>query len=322
MILVTGASGLLGQHLVHTLTGQGHAVRVLIRNASQATFPPDVVTYLGDVLDMATLEPALQDVDTVVHAAALVSFNPRRRNEIYAVNVEGTRNVVNASLQQGVKSLVHISSVAALGRKQGSPIREADPWTGMFANDYARSKYLAELEVFRGGEEGLTVSLVNPAVILSGQPLHRSSGSLLDYAWKERLFYTSGHLNYVDIRDVADAVQRLIVSPQAGERFTLCGGNTSYLAFFQAVAQRWNKRPPSIRIPGPAVHMFGLAEELRGLLTGREPQVTRQSAAMTVRDFRYDCSKVIQQLGVRFHALEDTLDWCCARYAQDVSRNK
>ncbi len=322
MILVTGASGLLGQHLVHTITGEGHAVRVLIRNTSHVMFPPGIDIQEGDVLDIASLEPALRDIDTVVHAAARVSFNPRRRAEIYAVNVEGTRNVVNASLQQGVRNLIHISSVAALGRKQGSPISEADPWTGMFATDYAQSKYLAELEVFRGGEEGLTVSLVNPAVILSGQPLHRSSGSLLDYAWKERLFYTSGHLNYVDVRDVADGVMRLINLPKPGERFTLCGGNIPYADFFRAVAQRWNKRAPSIRIPGPAVYAFGLAEELRGLLTGREPQVTRQSAAMTVRDFRYDCSKAIQQLGVRFHALEDTLDWCCARYAQDVSRNK
>lgn len=322
MILVTGASGLLGQHLVHTLTGQGHAVRVLIRNTSQALFPTGIDLQEGDVLDIASLEPALRDIDTVVHAAALVSFNPQRRAEIYAVNVEGTRNVVNASLQQGVKTLVHISSVAALGRKQNAPISEADPWTGMFATDYARSKYLAELEVFRGGEEGLTVSLVNPAVILSGQPLHRSSGSLLDYAWKQRLFYTSGHLNYVDVRDVADAVLRLINLPQPGERFTLCGGNIPYADFFRAVAQRWNKRAPSIRIPGPTVYAFGLAEELRGLLTGQEPQVTRQSAAMTVRNFRYDCSKAVRQLGVHFHPLEETLDWCCARYAQDVSRNK
>lgn len=322
MILVTGASGLLGQHLVETLTDQGHAVSVLVRSSSAVTFPSGVVVHEGDVLDIHSVGEALRGADTVIHAAGLVSFNPRRRDEIYAVNVEGTRNIVNACLQRGVKTVVHISSVAALGRKEGSPIIESDPWTGLYANDYAQSKYLAELEVFRGGEEGLTVSLVNPAVILSGQPLHRSSGSLMDYAWKERRFYTMGRLNYVDIRDVAEAVLRLLERPQPGERFTLCGGNISYLDFFKAVAQRWNKRAPSVRLPDPVVRVFGIAEEVRGLLTGREPMVTRYSAAMTTRRFQYDTSKATNILGLHFRQLKETLDWCCTRYAQDVSGNK
>ena len=322
MILVTGASGLLGQHLVETLTRQGHVVRVLVRSSSSVSFPSGVKVYGGDVLDIHSISEALQDADAVIHAAGLVSFNPLRRDEIYAVNVDGTRNVVNACLQRGVKKVVHISSVAALGRKEGSPISESDPWTGMYANDYAQSKYLAELEMFRGGEEGLTVSLVNPAVILSGQPLHRSSGSLMDYAWKERRFYTTGRLNYVDIRDVSEAVVRLIDNPQPGERFTLCSGNISYLEFFKAVAQRWNKRAPAVRIPDSVVKVFGIAEELRGLLTGREPLVTRHSAAMTTRHFRYDTTKAVTRLGLHFRTLDETLDWCCARYAQDVSGNK
>jgi nucleoside-diphosphate-sugar epimerase len=322
MILVTGASGLLGQHLVETLTRQVHSIRVLVRKSSHVSFPSGVEIHEGDVLDIHSLGESLQGAETVIHAAGLVSFNPRRRDEIYAVNVEGTRNVVNACLQRGVKTVVHISSVAALGRKEGSPISETDPWTGIYANDYAQSKYLAELEMFRGGEEGLTVSLVNPAVILSGQPLHRSSGSLMDYAWKERRFYTLGRLNYVDIRDVAEAVLRLLEKPQPGERFTLCGGNISYLEFFNAVAQRWNKRAPSVRIPDAVVKLFGIAEELRGLVTGREPLVTRHSAAMTTRQFKYDTSKATSGLGLHFRSLDETLDWCCTRYAQDVSGNK
>jgi nucleoside-diphosphate-sugar epimerase len=322
MILVTGASGLLGQHLVETLTRQVHSIRVLVRKSSHVSFPSGVEIHEGDVLDIHSLGEALQGAETVIHAAGLVSFNPRRRDEIYAVNVEGTRNVVNACLQRGVKTVVHISSVAALGRKEGSPISETDPWTGIYANDYAQSKYLAELEMFRGGEEGLTVSLVNPAVILSGQPLHRSSGSLMDYAWKERRFYTLGRLNYVDIRDVAEAVLRLLEKPQPGERFTLCGGNISYLEFFNAVAQRWNKRAPSVYIPDAVVKLFGIAEGLRGLVTGREPLVTRHSAAMTTRQFKYDTSKATSGLGLHFRSLDETLDWCCARYAQDVSGNK
>lgn len=321
MIAVTGASGLLGQHLVERLVADGHAVTAIVRN-NNTRFPNSVAVRNSEVLDLPGLFESLAGASTVIHAAGLVSFNPSRREEIFAVNVEGTRNIVNACLKVGVPSLIQISSVSALGRKPGVVVTEEDPWTGMYVNDYARSKYLAELEAFRGCEEGLTVSVVNPSVILSGNPLHRSSGSLFDYAWKEKPFYTSGMLNYVDIRDVADAVLHLLATPRPGERFTLSGGTIAYQDFFAKVAGRWGKRPPHIKIPAWLVKTFGVAEEIRGLLTGREPLVTRHSAAMTIRRFQYDTTKAREKLGMKFRSLEDTLDWCCAAYARDVSGNK
>lgn len=320
-IAVTGASGLLGQHLVNRLSEENHEVTAVVRKDSPA-FPASVTVREADVLDSFDLTTALKGSEIVIHAAGLVSFNPRRKEEIFAVNVEGTRNLVNVCLREGIHTVIHISSVAALGRKPDTAITEKEPWNGLFANDYARSKYLAELEVFRGGEEGLLVSAVNPSVILTGQPLHRSSASLLDYVWKERAFYTDGLLNYVDIRDVADAVLALTQSPKPGERFILNGGSISYLEFFRQLARRWNKRAPFIRIPRPVVTAFGVAEEFRGLITGKEPVVTRHSAAMTTRRFTYDTTKTAQQLHPRFRALEDTLDWCCTRYAQEVNGNK
>lgn len=321
MIAITGASGLLGQHLVERLVGEGHPVAAVVRKDT-TRFPQGVEVREADVLDPLGLAQAVSGAATVVHAAGLVSFNPRRRDEIFAVNVEGTRNLVNACLKEGVPALVHISSVAALGRKPGLPVKEEDPWVGLYVNDYARSKYLAELEAFRGGEEGLTVSAVNPSVILSGNPLHRSSGSLFDYAWREKPFYTSGTLNYVDIRDVADAVVKLVIAPQPGERFTLNGGSLLFAEFFKQVAAQWNKRPPFLKIPSALVTAFGLVEEMRGFVTGREPMVTRHSAAMTTRNFRYDTTKVRQNLQLAFRPFENTLAWCCERYAQDVNGNK
>jgi len=321
MIAVTGASGLLGQHLVERLVADGHAVTAIVRNEN-TRFSESVAVRKSEVLDLPGLFESLNGASTVIHAAALVSFNPRRREEIFSVNVEGTRNVVNACLKVGVPSLIHISSVSALGRKPGVAVTEEDPWTGMYVNDYARSKYLAELEAFRGCEEGLTVSVVNPSVILSGNPLHRSSGSLFDYAWKEKPFYTSGMLNYVDIRDVGDAVLQLLAVPQSGERFTLSGGTIAYQDFFVKVAAHWSKRPPRIEIPSWMVKTFGAVEEIRGLFAGREPMVTRHSAAMTTRRFQYDTTKSREKLGIKFRALEDTLAWCCAAYALGVSGNK
>ncbi len=321
MVAITGASGLLGRHLVERLRSEGVAVVAIVRDP-QVRFPEGVVVRQGDVVDPLAIQEALEGVDAVIHAAALVSFNPRRRKEILDVNVDGTRNVVNACLKLGIKNIVHISSVSALGRKPGAVITEEDTWTDQYSSDYGTSKYLAELEVYRGAEEGLTVSLVNPSVILSGTPLHRSSGSLFDYVWKERRFYADGFLNYVDVRDVGDAVHHLLKNPRPGERFTLSAGTLPYLDFFSRVAHQWKKRAPSVRIPGPLVYAFGLAEEIRCWVIGAEPLITRQSAASTTHNFRYDTTKVQRDLGTRYRDLDETIGWCCAEYAQHVNRNK
>lgn len=320
-VAVTGASGVLGRPLVEHLPEAGIKVIAIVRDQT-ARFSDGIEVRQADILDSFELPDALRGADCVIHAAALVSFNPRRRDEIIRVNVEGTRNAVNACLKEGIRNFIQISSVAALGRRLDGLIDEGLQWTGQYANAYATSKHLAELEVYRGGEEGLTVSLVNPSVILSGTPAHRSSAALFDYAWKGRPFYTDGMLNYVDVRDVIRALLTLIHQPRPGERFILCGGSTSYRSFFSQVAGQWKKRPPSVRIPNSLVTLFGAAEELRCRLAGTEPQVTRDSAAMATRHFRYDTTRSQQVLGLRYHALEDTLAWCCSQYGHHVRGNK
>jgi nucleoside-diphosphate-sugar epimerase len=321
MVAVTGASGLLGRQIVERLLAEGRSVIAVVRD-SGIRFPESVVVRKADIMDPPALEAAFDGATTVIHAAAMVSFNPRRRKEIMDVNVTGTQNVVNVCLQSGISHLIHISSVAALGRKPGEVVTEDHAWTGLYASDYATSKYLAELEVFRGGEEGLTVGLVNPSVILSGSQPHRSSATLLDYVWKQRPFVTAGNLNYVDVRDVCEAVMELLKKPQSGERFILSAGNISYKAFFGMVAKHWKKRPPGITIPSSLVSLFGVAEELRSFLMGKEPLVTRQSAMMTVRGFTYNNGKAQRILGLRFRTLEETVSWCCDQYMQNVSSNK
>ncbi len=320
-VAVTGASGVLGRPLVEQLLAAGVRVIAIVREKT-AQFPPGVEVRHADILDFFALHDAVQGADTMIHAAALVSFNPRRRDEIIRVNVEGTRNAINACLKEGIRNFIQISSVAALGRRLGALIDEEIQWTGQYANAYATSKYLAELEVYRGSEEGLTVSLVNPSVILNGMPAHRSSAALFDYAWKGRPFYTDGMLNYVDVRDVIQAVLNLVNHPMPGERFILCGGSTSYHAFFSQVALQWKKRAPAIRIPNSLVTLFGVAEEVRCRLLGAEPLVTRDSAAMATRHFQYDTTKSEQVLGLRYHTLTDTLAWCCTQYSHHVRGNK
>ena len=321
MVAVTGASGLLGRHIIDKLLGDRIPVAAVVRNFN-TKFPAGVNVRQADMTDPISIYAVMDDVTSVIHAAGFVSFNPRRRKELMDVNVLGTQHVVNVCLQRGIQNLVHISSVSALGRKPGELVNEMHPWTGLYASDYGTSKYLAELEVYRGAEEGMTVGLVNPSIILTGSQPNRSSASLLDYVWDENRFYTGGNLNYVDARDVSDAVVELVQRPRSGERFILSAGSISFEDFFKRLATTWNKRAPSIRISPATASLMGYAEEVRSFLSGSEPKITRQSARMTYLDYRYDTSKAGRMLGTQYRTLDDTIAWCCSAYAQNVTRNK
>ena len=229
--------------------------------------------------------------------------------------------MVNACLQMGVQNLIQISSVAALGRKTGEVLNEKSFWTGTDPSDYAESKYLAELEVFRGAEEGLTVSIVNPSVILTASQ-SRSSATLFDYIWSEKKFYTEGTLNYVDARDVAEAVYKLYQNPHPGEKFILSAGSITFQEFFARIAGLFNKRKPFIKAGSSLAYWAGWAEEIQGLLFNREPIVTRLSAKMAIQSFHYSHQKAVQELGLQFRPLEETLRWCCEDYLRNVKTNK
>ena len=233
MVAITGATGLLGSHIVDKFLAEGVSLIAICRSGSEESLPEGTIRRTADVLDQASLREALDGATTVIHGAAFVSFNPRRQKKIFEVNVNGARNIVDTCLQLGIGNLVHISSVSALGRKPGEEISEESKWNGLYASDYAESKYLAELEVFRGAEEGMTVSIVNPSVILTASKTHRSSGALFNYIWNETPFYTDGSLNCIDARDVAEAVYQLYKKPRPGEKFILTANSLSYQDFFR-----------------------------------------------------------------------------------------
>ena len=186
MVAITGATGLLGGHILDKLLEEAASPIALYRPGQDLLLPAGVIKRPADILDQVSLREALDGATTVIHAAAFVSFNPRRRKKIFEVNVMGTRNVIDTCLQLGIKNFIHISSVAALGRKSGQEMTEESNWTGSHSTDYAESKYLAELEVFRAAEEGLTVSIVNPSFILSASQPLRSSATLFNYIWSEK----------------------------------------------------------------------------------------------------------------------------------------
>ncbi len=325
MIAITGANGLLGSFIVRRLLEQKETFVALKRSGSDTSLLEDVKGKIqwrdADILDTVSLEEAFQDVSHVIHAAAMVSFNPRAADEIYSINVQGTRNVVNACIGNGVKKLLHISSVAALGRLKGvNNIDEDHKWTDNPLNStYGESKYLAELEIFRGHEEGLETCILNPSVILAPANWNKSSAKLFRYVWDEKPFYIESHLNFVDARDVALATYQLLHSSSTGQRFIVNAGTLPLREFFTKTAARFQKRAPRIKLNKTFLRMVAMSETWRAAITRSEPLITRETARLAGTHFLYDNKKIKNQLNFEFKSIDATLDWCCQYYIDKLS---
>lgn len=321
MIAVTGATGLLGSFIVRELIDRNVTFVALKRRDSDTSLLGDVhslVTWRdADLLDPVQLEDALQGVTSVVHSAAAVSFHPRKAAYMMDINVQGTRNLVHECQAKGIRRFVHISSVAALGRQKGQKlIDETNQWVdGPLNTAYAESKYLAELEVFRAQEEGMSTVILNPSVILAPAAWDRSSAKLFKYVWDEKRFYTDAFLNYVDVRDVARVTYRLLVDePVQGQRFILNAGKISFRDFFAAVAKRFSKKAPDKKLSPALLQIAARAEGFRSWFTGDEPLLTKETARLAGTEFLYDNKKIRKTLSVDFQPIDLSLDWCCEHY--------
>ena len=317
-MVVTGATGLIGNFLVRQLVQQGHKVRAISRRDFSAENHSDLTWLQGDLLDPVFLEEALEGATHVFHCAGLVSYAPQDKEQLYQVNVEGTTNVVNACLARPKTRLIHVSSVAAVEKEKNKT--EADENAKWDLNGehstYAESKYQAEAEVWRGIAEGLPAVIVNPSIVLGPGNWNESSTRLFRYVHEEKPFYTPGSANFVDVRDVVEIMLQLGFSDISGERFILNGGTLAYEDFFKQVAGCFGKKAPSVKIgPGLAGVLWRL-EHLRSMVTGKRPLITRDTARVAGKTHIYKNDKVKKILNCAFRPLEETIAWSCAELKQ------
>ncbi|MEX2234852.1 MAG: NAD-dependent epimerase/dehydratase family protein [Cyclobacteriaceae bacterium] len=328
MIGVTGANGLLGSFIIRKLIDENQNFVGLKRKSGDTKLLEDVKEKIEwrnfDLQDPVSMDDSLQGVTSVIHSAAMISFDPRRATTISRINTEGTRNVVNACLANNIRRFVYISSVAALGRMKGqTQIDETNKWVENSLNTpYATSKYLAELEVFRGQEEGLSTVILNPSVILAPADWTKSSAQLFKYVWDERRFYIDGSLNYVDVRDVAEAALTLLNSGMENGRFIVSAGALSYKDFFDAIAIRFAKKPPMIKLSNNFLNIVAGIEAFSSRIGRSEPLITRETARLAGTRFQYQNNKIKKSLHFEFQTLDNTLDWCCRYYMQKFGLKK
>jgi len=328
MILVTGGTGFLGSNLLRALVKAGKPVRALYRQQIPETLQDiqsQITWFQGDVLDVISLEEAMQGITQVYHCAAVVSFQPAAHRSMLQINIEGTANVVNLALDAGVQKLVHVSSVAALGRtKEGAPVSEESEWIESRNNSqYAVSKYRSEMEVWRGVAEGLPAAIVNPSIILGSSYWHDGSGALFKNAWKEFPFYTKGINGYVDVEDVVKVMCALMDSDISGERYLLSSENWSYYDLFAEMAAQLGKKPPHINVQSWLAEIVWRTEKVKGLFSGSKPLVTKETARTAQMKIYYNTDKILQALPeFRFTPLKQTIARVCKDFLQEVAAGR
>lgn len=330
-ILITGATGFVGSYLTRYLVKNGYTNIVAMKRATSrldlVQEVADKVTWVeGDVLDVPFLEDVLRGgIDAIYHCAAVVSFDPREREEMYRINSEGTANVVNVALDFGVKKLVHMSSIAAIGRNERERnVSENTKWQRSPLNThYAISKFQAEQEVWRGISEGLTAAIVNPSVILGSQFWHQGTGKLYEQVWSGLRFYTEGATGYVDVRDVVRFMVKLMESDIENQRFILNGENIMYKTMFEKIALILNKKPATIAVTPLIRQLAWRFEWLKSKLTGSRPLITKETARVSATTFYFSNEKSLKAFpDFNYTAISETIEATGKQFLESQNTGK
>jgi dihydroflavonol-4-reductase len=326
-ILVTGGTGFLGSYIIKELVEKNCRVRAIRRSNKLPAYISkeifDKVEWVhGDILDVISLEEGMEGVDTVIHSAAIVSFVKKDREQMYRVNIEGTANVVNMALEKNVTRLIHISSVAALGRTTtGGSVNEEKKWEESKVNThYAKSKYKGELEVWRGISEGLNGVILNPSTLLGYGDWSSSSCAIFKNIYEEFKWYTPGINGFVDVEDVARVVVSMLDNAINEQRFVVNGDNWAFKKLMDTIAECLGKKKPSRQTTPRLLNIAWRMEKFKSLFTGKRPLLTRESARVAISQTLFENDKILKALpGFSFTPLEQTIREASKKYLAGVN---
>lgn len=333
MILITGATGFLGAHTACTYLEKGHNVKLMRRsNSSLDEFEQILAFRLGenkrqvidqiewveaDVLDTESLEQALQGINTVIHCAATVSFSRSGREAMKQANIEGTANLVNCSLHTGVSRFVHVSSTSALSRSTKKKLIDetCDYINGEKNSGYGLSKFGAEMEVWRGVEEGLNAVIINPSVILGFGDWNKGSCKLFMQYANKFPFYSTGGNSFVGVEDVAECVYLLHHSDLQNERYLCLSENLPFKDLFFAISEGFGRPKPWIKINKIRSEIAWRLFSIYNILASK-PLITKESARASVATHAYDNSKIKEALGFEFEPIKNVVARSCEAYSK------
>ncbi|MEL6986957.1 MAG: SDR family NAD(P)-dependent oxidoreductase [Bacteroidota bacterium] len=328
-IFITGATGFIGSYIVKYLLKEGYTNLIAIRRKSS---PLDLLKddhgklewIIADLMDEFAYQEALAKSDIVIHSAAIVSYDKALRKKMYQINIEGTAQLVNHSLEHQIEKFIHVSSVAAIGRfKRVQSIDENSKWQrSAFNSHYGITKHLAEMEVWRGSAEGLNVGIINPSVVIGGGFWDKGSSSIFPKAWKGLPYYPTGKTGYVDVRDVAKLTIAIMENDQANHRYIANGGNLYYKELFDVMLQTFNKKSPSSPLPNWAGALYWRFDTIKSWLCGKAPIVTKETIAHLKNEYTYSNEKSISQLNYEYLPIEKSIQESAKAFMTSLERKE
>lgn len=328
-VLVTGATGMLGTHVMLQLISCGYAVRALVRQGSSKAEVENVFAFYGrsadlekiewaegDVCDIDSLVEAMNNVSAVYNCAAIVSFDKRDHAAMWQTNVGGTANVVEACIRCNVDALCHASSIGALGHtSDGSDIDETTPYQSDSRRSvYSQSKFRQEMEVWRGIERGLNATIVCPGVILGPSRLDRSSGQIVATVQRGISYYIKGHTGYVDVRDVAQAMVSLVEGKHFGQRYVVVGSNADALEIQTLIAKDLGCQAPSKEAKPWMLRVVSRLLAMASFFTGKRQPLTPESVRSMGGNHNYTSAKIVAATAMNFISIEESIS-NMSRYA-------
>ena len=335
MIFITGGTGLVGSHLLIRLLQSGQKVKALCRPESDLEkvaalfdwYGPQTAGLFakinwvtGDLNDLPSLSTAFEEVTEVYHCAALISFNVKDRDLLGRVNQNGTQNIVNLCLQKGVERLYYCSSIATIGGIN-SPITESDLWDPADSNVYATSKYLAEMEVWRGGQEGLKTVIINPGVIFGPGFWDQGSGKFFAEMASGLKFAPPGGTGFVGVWDVVRAFEAIAIQNCFNQRFILVAENLKYTEVLSQIAGLLQIPEPKKTLAPWQLECLWRLDWFRAALSNSSRKLTRNTARNLKMPKTYSSEKIEKQIGFQFQPMGEVLRNCAAHFTHKEAGN-
>lgn len=324
MILITGGTGLVGSHLLYKLVQSGHNVRALYRTKEKIKAVEHVFSYYskntdnllskiewvqGNINDIPRLTEIFNGVTHVYHCAAFISFDPKYYHQLRQINIEGTANIVNLCISNNIEKLCYISSTAAVGQELSDKQKsEKSDWNKDEDHSvYAITKYGAEMEVWRGCQEGLNVVIVNPGVIIGPGFWRLGSGSLFNRVYKGMRYYTTGVTGFVDVNDVVNIMTQLMEGIIKNERYIVIAENLSFQSFFTKIASALGVSPPKKEASSFFLQIAWRMDWLRSKLRGKHRRLVKQSVNSIQSISEFDNSKIKKDLNYEFITVDSSI---------------
>ncbi len=312
--LVTGATGFIGAALVRQLLDEGDTVIVFVRPGSNFRNLERLkleIAY-GDLRDLASLHTALKGCRRLYHLASHYSLWAADPRLFYKINVDGTKNLMQAAWKAGVERIVYTSTVGALGfAHDGQPGNEETPVTlGDMVGDYKKSKYLAEQAVMELARQGLPVVIVNPSAPVGPRDIKPTPTGqiILDFLKGKMWAYLDTGLNLVDVEDVARGHILAMEKGQIGQKYILGHRNMTLREIFEMLGEISGVKPPTLKAPYPLVLSAAYASEWVSWMTKRPPRIPLAGVKMAKKYMYFDSSKAVRELGLPQSPVEEALE--------------